>query len=74
MIQRMGRVLRKKKDDRPARIVIIYVKGTAEDPSMGAYEAFLEIIREAADDEAYFDGIDHADFKCDYLDDWVYFM
>ena len=31
MIQRMGRILRKKKDGRRARFILLYVKGTAED-------------------------------------------
>ena len=41
MIQRMGRVLRKKADGRLARFVIFYVQGTSEDPAQGAHEDFL---------------------------------
>jgi superfamily II DNA or RNA helicase len=41
MIQRMGRVLRPKKDGRPARFVLIYVAGTSEDPANGAHDAFF---------------------------------
>jgi superfamily II DNA or RNA helicase len=48
MIQRMGRVIRRKGDDRYARFVILYVLGTSEDPRTGAHEAFLdEILPEA---------------------------
>ncbi len=48
MIQRMGRVIRRKADDRFARFVILYVMGTSEDPRTGAHEAFLdEILPEA---------------------------
>ena len=41
MIQRMGRVLRPKKDGRPARFVLVYVAGTSEDPANGAHDAFF---------------------------------
>jgi RNA polymerase primary sigma factor len=49
MIQRMGRVIRKKDDGRPAKIFILYVKDTSEDPNCGAYEEFLDEIIEAGD-------------------------
>lgn len=42
MIQRMGRVLRRKPDDRPARFVIVFVAHTIEDPACGAHEGFLD--------------------------------
>lgn len=42
MIQRMGRVIRKKNPPRPAKILITYVKGTSEDPiDGGGHEGFL---------------------------------
>jgi RNA polymerase primary sigma factor len=50
MIQRMGRVLRKKRDGRLARFVIAYVAGTSEDRLEGAHGAFLEEVTEVADD------------------------
>jgi hypothetical protein len=50
MIQRMGRVLRKKPDGRLARIAIVYVAGSFEDPQRGAHEAFLDAVRGVADD------------------------
>ncbi len=54
MIQRMGRILRRKPDGRHARFVILYVQGTVEDPSRGAHEAFLEEIVDVADDVFHF--------------------
>ena len=55
MIQRMGRVLRKKPDERLARVAIIYVKGTVEDPEMGAHEAFVDVISQSATRQQLFD-------------------
>ena len=49
MIQRMGRVLRRKPDGRRARFVIAYVEGTVEDPAHGAHEGFLEEVTGVAD-------------------------
>jgi superfamily II DNA or RNA helicase len=42
MVQRMGRVIRPKSDGGSARFVVVYGKGTREDPSHGAHHAFLE--------------------------------
>ncbi|MCG5441499.1 DEAD/DEAH box helicase [Micromonospora sp. NIE79] len=55
MIQRMGRVIRPKVDRRPATFVILYVKGTAEDPEAGAHEGFLEQVSDVAQDTEWFD-------------------
>lgn len=49
MIQRMGRVLRRKQDGRLARMAIIYVTQTMEDPARGAHEVFLDTVRSVAD-------------------------
>ncbi|MEJ7846037.1 MAG: DEAD/DEAH box helicase, partial [Acidimicrobiales bacterium] len=38
MVQRMGRVLRRKADGRLARFCIVAVEGTVEDPATGAHE------------------------------------
>ncbi|WP_328811360.1 DEAD/DEAH box helicase [Rhodococcus sp. NBC_00294] len=51
MIQRMGRVLRPKPGDRAAAFVILYVPGTAEDPALGAHEAFLEQLLDIAEEQ-----------------------
>jgi superfamily II DNA or RNA helicase len=50
MIQRMGRVLRRKQDGRLARLVLFYVQGTSEDPATGAHEAFLDLALPFAED------------------------
>lgn len=42
MIQRMGRVIRPKADGRPATFVVLYARGTYEDPAQGAHQTFLE--------------------------------
>jgi superfamily II DNA or RNA helicase len=68
MIQRMGRVLRLKKDGRRARFVLLYVRGTAEDPhgEGGAHEAFFDAITPWADEVADFDPAQAGDL-CDFL-------
>ncbi len=58
MIQRMGRVLRRKPDGRAARFAVLFVKGTVEDPRSGAHEAFLGEVTEVADSVTYFSPID----------------
>ena len=54
MVQRMGRILRRKQDRRSARFAIICVEGTVEDPAEGAHEAFLEQIVDIAEDRQRF--------------------
>lgn len=49
MVQRMGRILRRKADGRVARFAIAYVKGTNEDPSRGAHEVLLSEVLDVAD-------------------------
>ena len=49
MIQRMGRVLRRKPDGRLARLAVLFVEGTVEDPAAGAHEGFLGEVTEVAD-------------------------
>ena len=41
MVQRMGRVVRRKADGRIARFIVLFVEGTTEDPETGAYESFI---------------------------------
>jgi RNA polymerase primary sigma factor len=48
MVQRMGRVVRKKDDGRSAKILIIYVLGTPEDIENGGHEAFLDEVAPVA--------------------------
>lgn len=54
MIQRMGRVLRRKEDGRLARMAILHLRGTTEDPAVGAHEGFLSEVTDVADDIATF--------------------
>ena len=71
MIQRMGRVLRKKEDGRLARVVIMYVRGTSEDPALGAHEFFLDLIDRVATDKRAFGPHDKPSALCAYLNDWA---
>ena len=48
MVQRMGRVVRRKPDGRRARFVVGYIRGTVEDPAFGAHELFLDEITTVA--------------------------
>ena len=65
----MGRVVRKKKDRRLARLAVLYVMDTSEDPKV-AHEDFLYLVTGVARDIAYF-GPDAAPGQiCEYLDDW----
>jgi superfamily II DNA or RNA helicase len=54
MIQRMGRVIRPKADHRPATFVVMYVRGTAEDPALGAHGDFLDQLTDVAEEIACF--------------------
>ena len=54
MIQRMGRIIRPKEDDRCAAFFILYVRGSAEDPEQGAHGAFLEEMTEVAEEVTTF--------------------
>jgi len=54
MIQRMGRIIRPKADDQPATFVVLYVRGTSEDPELGAHGVFLSEMMDNADDVQVF--------------------
>jgi superfamily II DNA or RNA helicase len=49
MVQRMGRVLRLKSDNRMATFIIVYIAGTTEDPDKGAHESFFSDILSIAE-------------------------
>ncbi|WP_181063655.1 DEAD/DEAH box helicase family protein [Nocardia nova] len=53
MIQRMGRVIRPKSDGRTAVFVVMYVRGTSEDPAKGAHETFLSELQEIAEEQVH---------------------
>lgn len=55
MIQRMGRVMRRKADGRDARFIILFVKNTDEDPRLGAHELFVEELLAVARESAIFE-------------------
>ncbi|MCH8989406.1 MAG: hypothetical protein IIA92_11450 [Chloroflexi bacterium] len=75
MIQRMGRVLRRKQDGRFARFVIAYVEDTSEDPANGAHGAFLDDITNVADDfvDVGVVGLGEGENICKYLNEfnWI---
>jgi RNA polymerase primary sigma factor len=56
MIQRMGRIIRPKTDRRAATFIILYVRGTAEDPANGAHADFREELTAIAQDIRCFGG------------------
>ena len=67
MIQRMGRVLRVKKDARLARFALLYIEGTSEDPEKGAYGDFVEEITDVADSVVRFSASESAAQVCKFL-------
>jgi superfamily II DNA or RNA helicase len=70
MIQRMGRVLRRKADGRLARFAIMYVIGTSEDPAFGAHEDFIEEVTSVAREVRSFGPKASPHELCDYLNDF----
>lgn len=54
MVQRLGRVIRKKADGRPGRLVVLYSKGTVEDPDVQG-EEFLGKVLPFARNVDFFD-------------------
>ena len=69
MIQRMGRVLRRKDDGRLARFVVLYVEGSSEDPAGGAHSDFLNEIVDVADEVANFKAGTATSTICAFLND-----
>ncbi len=69
MVQRMGRVVRKKKDGRLARLVVMYVMDTSEDPEV-AHEDFLYLVTKVSRDIVYFGPKATPRQISDYLNDW----
>ncbi len=66
MVQRMGRVLRRKPDGRDARIVFLYALDTDEDPRRGAHEVFIEELVDVARATLVTEGVD--DRVVEFLD------
>ena len=69
MIQRMGRVVRKKHDRRLARLAVLYVEGTSEDPG-AAHEDFLYVVTGVAREIEHFASSASTTEICDYLNSW----
>ncbi len=69
MVQRMGRVVRKKKDGRLARLAIFYVMDSSEDPEV-AHEDFLYLVTDVAQDIVHFGPKASPGQVCEYLNDW----
>ncbi len=67
MVQRMGRVLRRKPDGRRARFVIVSVEGTIEDPASGAHESFLDEVTDVADEVRRFPSSNSAAQVCAFV-------
>jgi superfamily II DNA or RNA helicase len=70
LVQRLGRVVRKKPDGRMARLAVLYVEGTTEDPEIGANEDFMYLVKDVAEDIQYFPAGTSASRICSYLNDW----
>jgi len=71
MVQRMGRVLRLKEDNRLARLAVLYVRDTSEDPEF-AHEDFLGLVEPVAHDVRYFSADATGGAICDYLNAWTH--
>jgi RNA polymerase primary sigma factor len=69
MVQRMGRVLRLKEDNRLARLAVLYVEDTSEDPNV-SHEDFLGLVTPVAHDIEYFSAEDPGRVICRYLNAW----
>ncbi len=63
MVQRMGRILRRKPDGRLARFVMVFVEETVEDPAHGAHDLFLDEVTDVAESVRIFNGVGAADAK-----------
>lgn len=72
MIQRMGRVLRRKSDGRLARFALLYVEETSEDPRSGAHEEFIEEITKVACSVKEFDSRSSSEKICRQLNASIY--
>jgi hypothetical protein len=48
MMQRLGRVIRRKEDGRPVNFVLLCAHKTVEDPASGVYEGVFDLVGEVA--------------------------
>ena len=70
MIQRMGRVLRRKPDGRLARFAVLYVAGSSEDPARGTHAEFLDEVTPYADDVRTFPTHSSYEQVCSFLNSY----
>lgn len=69
MVQRLGRVMRRKQDGRLARLAILFLEHTVEDPAQGGHEVFLGEALAVCEDYKVFRAKDLAGanaFLCSY--------
>lgn len=71
MIQRMGRVLRRKDDGRLARFAVLFIEGSSEDPARGAHGDFLDEVTDTADAVTTFPTSATAEEIAAYLNDFA---
>ncbi len=69
MIQRMGRIIRPKKDKRTATFIIIYARHTNEDPDFGTHEGFLNEMYDNAEEIQTFTQQSIINFQLWYVKD-----
>lgn len=67
MVQRMGRIMRRKSDGRDARFLIVYVRKTSEDLAEGAKETFISELLDVATKTRMFSRADDAQLRA-FLD------
>jgi superfamily II DNA or RNA helicase len=70
MVQRLGRVIRKKPDGRYACFVHVFAEGTGEDPDQGAQESFVDQIQSSADEFERF-GATRIDAALRFINDFA---
>lgn len=51
MVQRLGRVIRRKDDGRPVNFVILFAEDTIEDPTSGVHEGFFDLVGDVASNQ-----------------------
>jgi superfamily II DNA or RNA helicase len=55
MVQRLGRIIRRKDDGRAVNFVILFAEDTVEDPSSGVHEGFFDLVGEVASNQVVLD-------------------
>jgi len=71
MIQRIGRVVRRKLDGGFGKIIIIISEGTLDDPNVSNTEAFYDVFTDAEVDINRFSIVDELKELINYLKEWL---